>query len=89
MAASAPLKLTTAHNLPQCAHDGVPAGPVDDRSYVPRGNVRAILNYYSPPEDGSPPFNYVEAAPEGRPQRNFGAASVEVTIHDIRGSESQ
>jgi len=44
---------------------------------------------FSPPEDGSVPFNYVESPPEGQPQRNFGDELHKVKIHDIRGQESQ
>lgn len=57
-------------------------------SHIPRGDVTATLNFYSPPSDGSAPFNYVEDPPEGQPQRNFGAESKPVTIHDARGRES-
>lgn len=57
-------------------------------SHIPRGTVTATLNYFSPPADGSAPFNYVEDPPEGQPQRNFDAAPHEVPIHDARGQES-
>jgi len=57
-------------------------------SQIPRGDVTATLNFYSPPADGAAPFNYVEDPPEGEPQRNFGAESRPVTIHDARGRES-
>ncbi|OIW27419.1 hypothetical protein CONLIGDRAFT_579724 [Coniochaeta ligniaria NRRL 30616] len=57
-------------------------------SQIPRGDVTAPLNFYSPPADGAAPFNYVEDPPEGQPQRNFGAGSRPVTIHDARGRES-
>ena len=50
---------------------------------VPRGPVDAVLNFYSPPSDGSKPFNYVEGPPEGQPRRNFGSAEHSVTIQDI------
>ena len=42
-----------------------------------------------PPEDGSKPWNWVEPQPEGKPQRNFGDELHEVTLHDIRGHESE
>jgi hypothetical protein len=57
-------------------------------SHIPRGNVTASLNFYSPPADGSAPFNYVEDPPEGQPQRNFDAAAHDVLIQDARGRES-
>lgn len=57
-------------------------------SHIPRGDVTAALNFYSPPADGAAPFNYVEDPPEGQPQRNFGAEPHDVTIHDARGRES-
>ena len=56
-------------------------------SPIPRGPVTSTLNFYKPPADGSKPFNYVEAAPEGQPQRNYGDELVSVTINDIRGHE--
>lgn len=57
-------------------------------SQIPRGDVTATLNFYSPPADGAAPFNYVEDPPEGQPQRNFDAESHPVVIHDARGRES-
>lgn len=54
----------------------------------PRGTVSTTLNFYAPPKDGSKPFNYVEKPPEGQPQCNFGTVEIPVTIHDIRGQES-
>jgi len=59
-----------------------------DSSYIPRGSVTAELQFYTPPTDGSKPFNYVESPPEGQPQRNFGDIDIPVEIHDIRGQES-
>jgi hypothetical protein len=58
-------------------------------STVPRGNVRASLNFYKAPETSVKPFNYVEKAPEGEPQRNFGDDNREVLIQDIRGREHE
>ncbi|KAJ9633029.1 uncharacterized protein PV06_02626 [Exophiala oligosperma] len=55
--------------------------------HVPRGPVRTKLNFFRDPEDGSPPHNYVEKPPEGRPQRNFGEDVVEVEVNDVRGRE--
>ena len=61
----------------------------DDSAYIPRGPITTKLQFYKGPEDGSKPFNYVEAPPEGQPQRNFSDADLSATIHDIRGQESQ
>ncbi|MCJ1432400.1 hypothetical protein MMC27_001756 [Xylographa pallens] len=55
----------------------------------PRGPVTASLSFYSPPSDGSAPFNYVEAPPAGQPQNNFGIVDHKVQIHDLRGHESE
>ncbi|KAL1884373.1 hypothetical protein VTK73DRAFT_67 [Phialemonium thermophilum] len=57
-------------------------------SRIPRGDVQAKLHFYKPPADGSKPFNYVNTPPEGEPQRNYSDEAHEVTIHDIRGHES-
>jgi hypothetical protein len=57
--------------------------------YVPRGPVTSTLTFYSPPADGSAPYNYVEPQPEGTLQRNYGAANHEVLITDVRGRESE
>ena len=56
---------------------------------IPRGPVESTLVFYSPPADGSRPFNYVETPPEGQPQRNYGEHPSKVTIQDIRGRESE
>lgn len=58
-------------------------------STIPRGPIAVKLNYYSPPADGTTPYNYVDTAPQGLPQRNFDDVAIETRIHDIRGSESQ
>ena len=58
-----------------------------DPSHIPRGPVTATLKFYAAPSDGSKPFNYVEQAPEGQPQHNFGDADLPVAIQDIRGKE--
>ncbi|KAL8741165.1 MAG: hypothetical protein Q9184_008417, partial [Pyrenodesmia sp. 2 TL-2023] len=55
---------------------------------IPRGPVTATLNFYQPPSDDSTPYNYVEAPPQGQPPRNYSDAAHEVTIGDIRGTES-
>ena len=56
---------------------------------IPRGTVETQLTFYGPPADGSAPFNYVEKPPEGQPQRNYTEDIHNVTIHDIRGHESE
>ena len=61
----------------------------DSHIEIPRGETRSTLTFYSPPEDGAKPFNYVEKPPEGSPQRNFGAFDQEVAINDIRGREHE
>jgi len=61
---------------------------VVDTSNIHRGPVTAKLNFYKAPEDGSKPFNYVEAPPEGQPQRNFSDIDIPITIDDIRGHEA-
>ena len=61
---------------------------IKTESNIHRGPVTSKLNFYQPPEDGSKPFNYVEAPPEGQPQRNFGDTDIPITIDDIRGKES-
>lgn len=55
---------------------------------IPRGPVSSTLEFYEPPSDGSIPYNYVEQPPAGTPRNNFGSTSVEVSISDIRGRES-
>lgn len=55
---------------------------------VPRGDVTATLNYFSPPSDLSTPFNYVDTPPAGEPQRNFSDVAQPTVIHDLRGSEA-
>lgn len=59
-----------------------------DSSYIPRGSVETKLQFYKAPADGSRPFNYVESPPEGQPQRNYDGIDLPITIHDIRGRES-
>lgn len=54
---------------------------------IPRGETKSNLIFYSPPADGSAPYNYVEPQPDGH-QKNYGENPHEVTLHDIRGHES-
>ncbi|KAF2170041.1 hypothetical protein M409DRAFT_64422 [Zasmidium cellare ATCC 36951] len=56
---------------------------------IPRGEAHSSLTFYKSPEDGATPFNYVETAPEGMPQRNYGEHTREITIQDIRGREHE
>ncbi|GJD01670.1 methyltransferase [Colletotrichum higginsianum] len=53
---------------------------------VPRGDVRATLNFYAAPPDNSTPYNTIN--PEGPPGRNYGDSPTETLLHDIRGRES-
>lgn len=89
MATAAALQPTAAHNLSQSARAEAVYETKVDSTYIPRGDTIATLNYFAPPEDGAVPFNYVEAPPEGQPQRNYGVFSVEAPIRDIRGHESE
>lgn len=54
---------------------------------VPRGPVTASLHFYKPPEDDSVPYNNVDPNP-GQPLRNYFDTTEDVTISDIRGSET-
>jgi hypothetical protein len=65
------------------------SGATADASYIPRGPVETELTFYVPPADGSVPFNYVEKAPEGQPQRNYQEATHKVVVDDIRGHEDE
>ncbi|KAK0704684.1 hypothetical protein B0H67DRAFT_356221 [Lasiosphaeris hirsuta] len=58
-------------------------------THIPRGPVTATLNFFQPSPDGAALFNHVDTPPAGLPQRNFSDAPHAVSIHDIRGSESQ
>ncbi|KAI9696042.1 MAG: hypothetical protein M1836_005873 [Candelina mexicana] len=54
---------------------------------VARGPVATHLKFYTPPSDGTAPFNYVGTPPEGQPQHNYGDVDIAVQISDIRGQE--
>lgn len=56
---------------------------------VPRGDAKSTLVFFKAPEDGAAPFNYIETPPEGQPQRNYGEAPHDITVHDIRGREHE
>jgi len=55
---------------------------------VPRGDVQSKLVFFKSPADGSAPYNYIEDPPAGEPKYNYGEHTQEITIHDIRGRES-
>ncbi|KAH0537014.1 hypothetical protein FGG08_006149 [Glutinoglossum americanum] len=66
-------------------HDAAtPAQPLP-----PHGPVTASLSFYTPPSDGSAPYNYVEPQPAGHPQRNYTDTVIPVPLTDIRGRESE
>jgi len=58
-------------------------------SSAPSGPVTATLHFYSPPTDGSKPFNYVETPPPGEPQTNYTTVAVDVPISDLRGHAAE
>lgn len=91
--------MTTAATRPIPAHQlsgastPTPSAPkAEDVNFqglpIPRGSTTAKLSFYKAPEDGSPPHNYVEPLP-GVPQRNWGDAWEDVTLHDLRGQEQR
>ena len=50
--------------------------------------VPATLQYFSPPEDGSPAYTYINADPTtGTRQKNWKTVPHEVQIENIRGKE--
>lgn len=84
---------TTASNT----HTPASRQPWETQSYenttdspvpIPRGPTSSHLTFYSPPTDGSAPWNYVEAPPAGSPQRNYTEHLEPVNLSDIRGRES-
>ncbi|PGH04876.1 hypothetical protein AJ79_06961 [Helicocarpus griseus UAMH5409] len=64
------------------------SGSNQDSTYIPCGPVEAVISFFTPPSDGSRPFNYVEQPPPGQPQRNYADAEHKVTVNDIRNRES-
>jgi hypothetical protein len=90
MASVSTQQITSAHNLSASAQaESVGLGIQSNMaSQIPRGDVTAVLNFFTSPEDGSTPYNWVEKQPEGIPQHNYGSINHEVTIHDIRGEEA-
>ncbi|KAI8634456.1 methyltransferase-like protein [Xylariaceae sp. FL1651] len=55
---------------------------------VPRGPVKAKLNFSRHPPEGQVAFNYVDTPPAGQPQNNLERDPQEVFIADVRGHES-
>lgn len=53
---------------------------------VPRGDVKASINFFAPPSDGSAPYNIVDGGPDAR---NYVDVPNDVLIHDLRGRESE
>ncbi|KAI9043678.1 putative methyltransferase [Aspergillus affinis] len=53
-------------------------------SQVPRGPTSTPLIFYSPPNDSSTPFNYVEDPPSGVPKRNYNEETHRVQLTDLR-----
>ena len=88
MTTAAPLQPTPAHQPQPFLSSTLDDAIQNQGSPVPRGPVRSTLIFYSPPVDGSTPFNYVEKPPEGQPQRNYNEHWKEVQINDVRGRES-
>jgi hypothetical protein len=89
MTTAAPIQATLAHNLSESARKEANFKDNISSSFIPRGDTNVTLNYFSPPKDGSVPFNFVENPPAGQPQRNFGDFDIKVPIKDIRGHEDE
>ncbi|KAF1931208.1 uncharacterized protein M421DRAFT_417867 [Didymella exigua CBS 183.55] len=81
---------TPAHQLSGASTPTISQSKSEDVNFqglrIPRGPVSANLSFYKAPEDGSPPYNYVEPLP-GVPQRNWGDGWEEVRLDDLRGQE--
>ncbi|KAF2149220.1 hypothetical protein K461DRAFT_260532 [Myriangium duriaei CBS 260.36] len=86
MATAATLSSTPAAAPTTTSHDNPATRPITS---IPRGPVPTTLTYYSPPVDGSSPFNYVETPPPGQRQRNYTESPHAVTVSDARGQESR
>ena len=56
---------------------------------VPRGLVKAELNFFDSPKDGSVPFQYGQEPPGGMPWLNYGQPAISVDLFDIRGHENE
>lgn len=54
---------------------------------IPRGDVTAQISFFSPPPDGSRPYNLVRDPKPGEAPRNFSDNFQPTQIHDIRGAE--
>jgi hypothetical protein len=90
MATAAPLQPTPAHKLAEAFPEdtNLATSPISHIT-PPSGTVTASLNFYSPPADGSAPWNYVEPRPDNLPQRNYSAVTHPVAIDDLRGHEHE
>lgn len=55
--------------------------------FIPRNDVTASLNFYSPPPDNAAPFTNAGDRLPGQPLRNYSDEPRAVKIKDIRGSE--
>src|SRR5947207_6125229 len=51
--------------------------------FIPSGDTVGVLTFYSPPADGSRPYNYVEEPPAGTPRRNYGGSRVPAQVRDL------
>ena len=90
MATAATLQSSPAHHTsPHFQQSTIDTATNGNSITVPRGPTRATLTFYSPPEDGSTPYNYVEPQPEGVAQRNYTEFQQEIDINDIRGRENE
>lgn len=90
MATSTSQQPAAPHTL-SAIHASAPstAEPASSALEVPRGDVTAPLNFYTPPADGAVPFMYVEAPPAGEPKDNYFRETKQVLVHDIRGEEAK
>jgi hypothetical protein len=60
---------------------------IDERPRVPRGPVKAVLNFAHRPPPGKKAINYVEDPPEGEPKRNVETDERTVQLTDIRDAD--
>ncbi|KAK9437993.1 methyltransferase [Metarhizium brunneum] len=56
---------------------------------VPRGDVKATLNFYGPPTDGSPPFHIYNEEMNSEFQRNYSHCPHDIIIHDVRDQDAE
>ncbi|KAK2859921.1 hypothetical protein FQN49_004578 [Arthroderma sp. PD_2] len=60
-----------------------------DASYIPRGDVDGAIQFFSPPEDGSEPFNLMKAHGTSETIPNYPLDYHTIPITDIRDHESE